>query len=185
VSASKHGLFTAGFMHCDRCISNAKCNRFVPGNQCVLEQETFDRIVSEITDEYDLDDVADKIYIERGAMYLIRIMRAEAYEAAVGMNEKTVYWDTYIGRLDNMLRGLFSDLAINRAKRLKNDQVNGMLVDLDNVMHKLTREKKKSSQILNPALKMRRLSVRKELLAMWEKDYAKFKSALKGRNKVE
>jgi hypothetical protein len=65
LSALKHGLFSSGFMSCDRCVSNAKCERFVPGSRCVLEQEAFDKIVAELVDEYDLDGVADKILAER------------------------------------------------------------------------------------------------------------------------
>jgi hypothetical protein len=187
VSAIKHGLFRSGFMLCDRCVSNVKCERFVPGGRCVLEQETFDKAVAEMVEEYDLDGVADKIMVERAAMYLIRIMRAEAYEATVGLNEKTAYWDTYIGRLDSMMMRLFNDLAISRGKRLKLEKGDGLLVSLDAVIRKFGRVEQKSDQPTNHGLMMRRwggLSVRGELLVMWEKDYAKLKSILKRREKV-
>jgi len=185
VSALKHGLFSSGFMLCDRCVSNAKCEQFKPGNQCVLEQETFDKAVAELVEEYDLDGVADKILVERSGMYLIHIMRAEAYEATVGMNEKTAYWDTYIGRLDSILRGLFNDLAISRGKRMKLEG-GEMLVSLNDVMRKFTREEQKNAPLKNKDLKMRRmpaLSVRSELLAMWENDYPNLKSVLKSAEK--
>jgi hypothetical protein len=186
LSATKHGLFSSGFMRCDRCTSNAKCERFVPGESCVLEQEAFDKIVCELVEEYNLDGVADRILAGRSAMYLIHIMRAEAYEAAVGLNEKTAYWDAYIGRMDSMLRGLFNDLAISRAKRMKLEKGDGMLVSLDEVMHKF--ERANSDQPKIPGLKNRRwggLSVRGELLAMWETDYRNLRTTLKRGDKVE
>jgi hypothetical protein len=152
----------------------------VPGCQCVFEQETFDKAVAEMVEEYDLDGVADKILVERAAMYLIRIMRAEAYEASVGLNEKTAYWDTYIGRLDSVMMRLFNDLAISRAKRLKLANGDGMLVSLDDVMRKFA--KVSGDHPKNQDIKMRRrdgLSLRSELLVMWEIDYAKLKTTLK------
>ncbi len=171
-------------MCCDRCVSNAKCEHFEPGGSCVLEQETFDKCVAEMVEEYDLDGVADKILVERAAMYLIRIMRAEAYEATVGLNEKTAYWDTYIGRLDSMLRGLFNDLAISRGKRMKLEKGDAMLVSLDEVMRKFARVNSDQPKI--HGLKMRRwdgLSLRGELLVMWETDYGKLRTTLKRRNR--
>lgn len=78
MSNFKHGLFWAGFILCDRCVSNAACEHFVPKGQCLLEREAFEKVVAELTEEFDLDSVADKILVERAAMYLIRIMRAEA-----------------------------------------------------------------------------------------------------------
>lgn len=185
MSAFKHGLFSSGFTRCDRCISNAKCERFVPGCQCVLEQETFDKAVAEMVEEYDLDGAADKIMVERAAMYLIRIMRAEAYEASVGLNEKTAYWDTYIGRLDSVMMRLFNDLAISRAKRLKLEKGDGLLVSLDDVMRKFA--KVSGDHPKNQDIKMRRwdgLSLRSELLVMWETDYAKLRTTLKRGDKV-
>ena len=145
-----------------------------------MEQETFDKCVLEMVEEYDLDGVADKILVERAAMYLIRIMRAEAYEATVGLNEKTAYWDTYIGRLDSMLRGLFNDLAISRGKRMNLEKGDAMLANLDDVLRKFARVNSDQSQ--KQGLKMRRrdsLSLRRELLVMWKIDYAKLRTTLK------
>jgi hypothetical protein len=137
--------------------------------------------------EYDLDSVADKIMVERAAMYLIRIMRAEAYDATVGMSEKSAFWGTYIGRLDNTLRDLFNDLAISRGKRMQLEKGDALLVSLDEVMRKFASFEQKSAQAANQGLKMRRLvglSARGELWVMWETDYPKLRSALKRRGKV-
>ena len=188
MSALKHGLFRSGFMLCDRCVSNAKCEQFKPGNHCVLEQETFDKAVTEMIDEYNLDNVADRILAERAAMYLIRIIRAESYEAAVGQNEQTAYWDTYIGRLDSMMRALFNDLAISRGKRLKLEKGDGLLVSLDEVIRKFTISNKKEIQLTNQTTKMRSFtaeSARNELWFLWQEEYPKLKAILKRRKKVE
>jgi hypothetical protein len=189
MSALRHGLFSAAFMHCDRCVSNASCERFKPGGVCVLEQETFEKIVSEFVEEYDLDDVADKILLERAAMYLIRIIRAEAYEAFVGLSEQTVYWDTYISRMDSALRGLFNDLAVSRAKRIGLQKGEGMLADLDDFMRKFTKEKVKSEASSKGEIKQRvlkrSLPVRAELWLMWEKEYPELREILMRRRKVD
>ena len=134
--------------------------------------------------KYDLDGVVDRILVERAAMYLIRIMRAEAYEASVGLNEKTAYWDTYIGRLDSMLRGLFNDLAISRSKRMKHEKGDALLVSLDEVMQKFASVNSDHPKI--DGFKMRRfggLSLRGELLVMWEADYRDLKTSLKRRSR--
>ena len=86
-----------------------------------------------------MDGLADRILVERSAMYLIRIMRAEAYDASVGVTEKTAFWGYYITRLDKMLRGLFEDLAISRGKRKQLEKGEAMLVSIDEVIKKFTR----------------------------------------------
>ena len=61
-----------------------------------------------------------------------------------------------------------------------------MLVSLNDVMRKFTREEQKNAPLKNKDLKMRRmpaLSVRSELLAMWENDYPNLKSVLKSAEK--
>lgn len=139
MSAFKHGLFSSAFTLCDRCSSNTICEKFTPGKSCALEKETYDEAVAKLVEEYDLDNAGDRIQVERCAMYLIHIIRAEAYEATVGTNEKTAYWDTYIGRLDSMLKGLFNDLAISRAKRMSLQKGDSMLVGIDELLHKINK----------------------------------------------
>ena len=146
MSALRHGLFRPGFMLCDRCVSNAKYERFKPGGRCVLEQKRFDKVVTGLVEEFGLDSLADKILVERAAMYLIRIMRAEAYEAAVGVGEKSANRAAHIGKLDSMLRGLFNDLAISRGKRLRLEKGESLLVSLDDVMRKFARFEKESAE---------------------------------------
>jgi hypothetical protein len=122
---------------------------------------------------------------------LIHIMRAEVYEATVGLNEKTANWGTYISRMDSTLRGLLNDLAVSRGKRMKLEKGDAMLVDFNEFMRKFARAEQKSTQTPSQGLKMRRMpgfsrarAVRSELLAMWEKDYPKLKSILKREKKV-
>jgi hypothetical protein len=152
-----------------------------------LEQEEFDKIVSELVEEFDLDSVADEILVKRAVMQLIRISRAEAYEATVGVGEKSAYWGMYISRLDNSLRGLFNDLAISRGKRMKLEKGEALLVSLDEVIRKFAGIEQKSARAANRGIKTRRrvcLSARGELWVMWKNDYPKLRSALKRRGKV-
>lgn len=152
-----------------------------------MEQEKFDKIVADLVEENDLDGMADKILVERLAMYLIRIVRAEAYEATVGLNEKTAYWDSYIGKMDSTLRGVLKDLAINRGSRMKMEKGEELLFSLDKIMRKFASSETKSHKHLDQGIKMRRRdpsSVRCQLLDMWEKDFAVLMSIMKSGKKV-
>jgi len=137
MSALKHGLFRVGFMLCDRCSINTSCERFQAASQCVLEKLAFEQLVKELTKQYELDMVADRILAERTAMYLIRVSRAEAYEATVGITDKSVFWGTYISRLDNTLRGLLNDLAVSRAKRKGLEKAEQLMVNIEDLLESL------------------------------------------------
>ena len=136
MSALKHGLFSRGFLSCDRCGDNGSCESFEPGGRCGLEKEVYESLVSELVDEYYLDKVADMILVNRAAMYIIRIARGEAYEACVGVSEKSVEWGNYIARLDNSLRGLMRDLALTRSKR-KEGEKDALSVDIELLLRQL------------------------------------------------
>ena len=158
----------------------------------MFEQETFDKIVSGLTEEFGLDSLADRILVERSAMYLVRIMRTEAYEATVGLTEKTAFWGYYISRLDNMLRGLFADLAINRGKRKNLEKGEALLVSLDEVLRKFVRSEHEDSEAVMSNVEKRRASVsqRQALLKKWRRDYPNLRSTLTrggriGEEKVE
>lgn len=140
MSALKHGFFRAGFMLCDRCAINARCERFSPGAECVLEREAYDWLVGELTEQYGLEGLADQILAGRVAMYLIRIARAETYESVVGVTEKSALWGAYISRLDNTLRGLMKDLAITRAKRKRLEKGEALLVSVDDLLEKFVKK---------------------------------------------
>ncbi len=187
MSATKHGLFRSGFMLCDRCVSRAKCESFKPGGECGLEEKRFHETVEELTEKYDLDSSADRILVKRLAMYLIRIMRAEVYEAEVGVGEESMSLEAHIAKMDSVLRGLFKDLAINRGKRLQLEKGDGLLVSLDDVMRKFARFEKESAKSAKKGIKARKvcLSPRAELWSMWENDYPKLRLMLKEQKKVE
>jgi len=72
---------------------------------------------------------------------LIRIARAEAYEAAVGVTEKSALWGAYISRLDNTLRGLLDDLAVTRLKRKQLARNEALLVSVDDYLESLQKRK--------------------------------------------
>jgi len=67
---------------------------------------------------------------------LIRIARAEVYEANVGVSGASVAWGRYIVDLDESLRGLLRDLSLTRAdkRRLERDDV---FVDVDRLLSRL------------------------------------------------
>jgi hypothetical protein len=104
-----------------------------------LEKRAFEKVVSELMEEFELESVADRILVERVAMYLIRIARAEAYEVAVGVTEKSALWGAYISRLDNTLRGLLNDLAVTRVKRKQLEKNEALLVSVDDVLKKFAK----------------------------------------------
>ena len=138
MSALKHGFFRVGFMLCDRCVLNTRCERFRPGSECMMEKEAHDWLISELIKQYGLEGLADQIFVWRAAMYLIRIARAETYESAVGVTEKSALWGAYISRLDNTLRGLMNDLAVTRLKRKRLEKGEELMVNVENLLERLT-----------------------------------------------
>lgn len=185
LSALKHGFFSGGFMLCDRCVWNTRCDRFKPGERCFLEQDRFRKFVSELMEEFDLDCVVDRIMVERAAMYLIRVARAEAYEAAVGVTEKSAVWGAYISRLDNTLRHLLNDLAVTRLKRKQFEKNEAFLVSVDKLIKKFAEKHGKPGkrQTGKVAREKRRVALveREALLSSWRREYPKLRSAVRRR----
>jgi hypothetical protein len=151
----------------------------VPRGKCQVEQEAYDKIVSELTEEFELDSLADKILVERSAMYLVKIMRAEAYDASLGVTEKTPFWGYYITKLDKMLQRLFDDLAVARGKRKKLDKGEALLVSIDEVMQKLSQHKPTpdDSEVQGRG----EVQMRKRLCANWNREYPKLATAVRRR----
>jgi len=172
-------------MLCDRCALNAECKHFQPKGQCLLEKRAFEKVVSELIDEFELESVADRILVERAAMYLIRIARAEAYEGAVGVTEESAVWGAYISRLDNTLRGLFNDLALTRLKRKQLEKNEALLVSVDEVLKKFARaeaEPRKREEI--EVEKRRAVAPRRALLTNWRREYEKLSLTIRRRKNV-
>lgn len=157
-------------MLCDRCAWNGECKRFRAGGECVLERLVFRRLVKELYDDFDLDSVADRILVERVAMYFVRIARVEAYESAVGVSEKSMLWGGYISRLDNMLRALMGDLGVTRLKRLQLEKSDALLVSVDELMKKFAGAKGQSATGQG---KRSRVSVSPwgRIFSSWKRDY--------------
>ncbi len=185
MSALKHGLFRIGFMLCDRCVLNGECEKFQPKAQCSLEKEAFEKVVSELTEEFELESIADRILLERVAMYLIRIARAEAYEAAVGVSEKSVIWGAYIGRLDNTLRSLLNDLAVTRIQRKQLDKNDALLVSVDEVLKKFAKAEGQTKKREGGAEKRRvDLASRRALLSSWRVECRKLRLIVRRNERV-
>lgn len=174
VSALKHGFFRPGFMLCDRCAWNGECKRFRAEGECVYERRLFRRVVKELFRDFELENVADRILVERVAMYLVRIARTEAYESFVGVSEKSVLWGGYIGRLDNMLRGLMGDLAVTRSKRLQLEKSDSLMVSVDELMRRFARAKGHTT--VGRGNQRRRVvaDVRDRIYSSWRLDYEEF-----------
>jgi hypothetical protein len=173
-------------MLCDRCSANASCEQFAPKSRCQIEREAFDQIVAGLTEEFGLDSLADKILVERSAMYLVRIMRAEAYDATVGVTEKTAFWGYYITRLDKMLRGLFDALAISRGKRKQLEKGEAMLVSIDEVVKKFagtTRTQAEEAGRVGDGVKREDNvgQMRRAVYVRWKHEYPKLKATLRRR----
>jgi len=118
-----------------------KCERFVPSGECAVERRAYDWIVPELTGGYGLEGLVDEILVGRVAMYLVRIARAEVYEANVGVSDKSVVWGKYIAGLDKALRGLFKDLALTRTERKKMEK-GDVLVDVDRLLQGLAKKRR-------------------------------------------
>ena len=165
-------------MLCDRCAWNGECNRFRAGGECGLEKQVFRRLVKELYDDFELDSVADRILVERIAMYFVRIARIEAIESSVGVSEKSMLWGGYISRLDNMLRSLMSDLAVTRSKRLQLEKGDALLMSVDELMKKFVQAKGQSTV----GQGKRRLIVSPwgRILSSWRVDYMELLLRVRG-----
>jgi len=111
-------------MLCDRCALNGECKHFQPKEQCVPEKRAFEKVVSKLIDEFELESVADRILVERAAMYLIRIARAEAYEVIVGLSENSALWGAtsadWITHLEAyLMTWLRRGLSVNSLRKMK------------------------------------------------------------------
>ena len=173
-------------MLCDRCASNAECKHFQPKGRCLLEKEAFEKVVSELMGEFELESVADRILVERAAMYLIRIARAEAYESAVGVTESSALWGSYISRLDNTLRGLLNDLALTRVKRQRLEKNEALLVSLDEVIQKFAKARTVPRKHVKVEVAKQHacLAQRMMLLISWRREYSKLSLAVRRGNDV-
>lgn len=188
-----HGLFSEGFMLCDRCVWNTRCDRFEPGGICSYEREFFERIVGEILEEFELDNVVDRIMVERAAMYLIRIARAEGYEAAVGITDKSPVWGRYLTRADNTLRRMLNDLAVTRLKRKQLGRHESFLVSVDDVIKKFAKaEAKHREKEEEPGegegvkVDKRRVVLvdRAALVSGWRQEYSKLRWTVRRRRET-
>jgi len=173
-------------MLCDRCAWNGQCKFFNPSGQCPLEKKSFQKVVSRLVSEFDLESVADKILVERAAMYLIRIARVEAYEAAVGFTEEAVQWGGYISRLDNTLRGLLNDLAVTRLKRKQLEKSEALLVSVDEVLKKFAKAQAKPRMPEERAVEKRRVMVveRRAFLSSWRRDCRKLRLSVERAGRI-
>jgi len=177
MSALKHGFFRRGFMLCDRCVLSAKCESFVPGGECAVERKAYDCVVSELMGQYGLEGLADEILARRVAMYLIRIARAEVYEANVGVSDESAVWGKYIAGLDSTLRVLLKDLALTRAERKKLEK-GGVLVDVDRLLDGLARKSRVEARVA------RRRSLMGLVLKDWGVDKPRLRSMIHGGHGV-
>jgi len=172
-------------MLCDRCAWNGECKHFQPNGQCLPEKKAFEKVVSKLIDEFELESLADRILVERAAMYLIRIARAEAYEVAVGVTEKSALWGAYISRLDNTLRGLLNDLALTRAKRKQLEKSEALLVSVDEVLKKFARAEAEPRKREKFEVEKRRAvsTPRRAVLTSWRRECTKLSLTVRrGKN---
>jgi hypothetical protein len=165
-------------MLCDRCVLGAKCESFVPGGECAVERQAYDGLISELMNQYGLEGLADEILVGRVAMYLIRIVRAEVYEANVGVSDAAVVWGKYIAGLDNMLRGLLKDLALSRSERKKVEK-DDVLVDVDKLLNSLA----KKSEVKARTIEVRRFSIYQRVLKDWVNEKSRLSFSVKERRK--
>jgi hypothetical protein len=175
LSALKHGFFRAGFMLCDRCAWNDECKWFRAGGECAREKRVFRRLIRELVGEFELESVADRILVERAAMYLIRIARAEAYESSLRISEKSALWGGYISRLDNTLRGLMNDLAVTRLKRKQLERNEALLVSVDELVKKFAKAEAGLGRQERFGKRRATVGFRMALMSSWRKDYRKLR----------
>jgi hypothetical protein len=146
LSHLKHGAFGRGFMLCDRCVLNAKCEVHVPGGECAIERESYESLTSELMAEYELRGLGDEICASRAAMYLIRVARVEVYEAQLGVSSDSVLLGKYIADLDKMLRVYLRELCVTRSSQRILSR-NDVLADVDDLLNAVAKKAKVRARI--------------------------------------
>jgi hypothetical protein len=86
-----------------------------------------------------LQGLADEILVERVAMYLIRVARAEVYEAHVGVSTASVAWGKCIADLDKMLRIFMRELVLTWASQMSLRKKD-VLADVDDLLNTVVRK---------------------------------------------
>jgi hypothetical protein len=138
-----------------------------------VEREAYDWLCSELVGQYGLEGLVDEVLVGRVAMYLIRIARAEVYEANVGVSDASAVWGRYIGELDKGLRGLLGDLALTRAERRKLEK-GDVLVDVDRLLDGLAKRTRVEGRIT------RRRSPAGLILEDWTVERPRLRSMIAG-----
>jgi hypothetical protein len=146
---------------------------FVPEGECSVERKAYDDLVSKLMRQYNLSGLADEILVRRVAMYLIRIARAEVYEANVGVSDASVVWGRYISGLDKTLMVLLRNLALTRAERKKLEK-GDVLVDIDRLLNGLSKRSRVKRMLA------RRRSPTALLLRDWKVDRLRLRSMVEG-----
>jgi hypothetical protein len=148
-------------MLCDRCVLNGKCELLCPGGECEIERSAYDTIISELKSQYGLGGFADEILLGRVAMYVIRVARADVYEAQVGVSSSLVAWGRYVAGLDNMLRVILRELSLTRAVQ-KSFQRNDVVADVDDLLNTVVKKTGRTPRI------SRRRSAARLLVRDWK-----------------
>jgi hypothetical protein len=146
MSNYKHGAFGRGFMLCDRCVLNAKCESHVPGGECAIERSSYESLTAELMAQYELKGLGDEICASRAAMYLIRVARVEVYEAQLGVSSDSVLLGKYIADLDKMLRVYLRELCVTRSSQRILSR-NDVLADVDDLLTSVARKAKVRSRV--------------------------------------
>jgi hypothetical protein len=113
--------------------------------RCLPEQELFDAIVVKFKTEYELDDVADMMMLNRLAMTQVRLMRGEKIIAKYGeivertktngdgsfesWYEQSAASKTVDG-LDRRLQAWLKELQVSRAARLGSNSTSTVKIDI-------------------------------------------------------
>lgn len=158
----KHGALSRGFMLCDRCVLNARCESHVPGGECAVERKAYEEITSELVAQYELKGLGDLICVGRVAMYLIRVARTEVYEAHLGVSSDSVLLGKYIAGLDKMLRVFLRELAVTRSSQRILSR-NDVLADVDDLLNAVAKKAKVTGGSRVP----RRYSLMRRVLRDW------------------
>jgi hypothetical protein len=156
LSHLKHGAFGRGFMLCDRCVLNTKCESHVPGGECGIERKVYDSLTSELLEQYELKGLGDEICVSRVAMYLIRIVRTEVYEAQLGVSSDSVLLGKYIANLDKMLRAYLRELCVTRSSQRILSR-NDVLADVDDLLSSVARKAKGGSRVSRKGTRMQQV----------------------------
>lgn len=117
------------FMNCSVCNKRDTCDQFGDNqNKCIIEQEVFNEMISDIVNEFSLDNIVDQLHAYTIVDTMLKIIRSSEFESSQGILQSISTGNAGYGmNLKKLLYQGISKLAVDRKTRIMHKQVDGSI----------------------------------------------------------